>query len=256
MAVWIGTSGWNYPHWGDGAFYPCGLPVSDWLAFYAKRFPAVEINSTFYRLPSPEVLARWRKATPEHFRFTAKASRFITHMKKLASPEIHAARFLERISQLGEKLAAVLFQLPPFWKFDPHRLIAFSRFLSQQKLARRLRFAIEFRNSSWLVPDALEILRQHRIALVHADPHGFCIPRSATTDFLYLRRHGSPTPGRIAYTARELNSDARWIESQADAGRDVFCFFNNDAECAAPRNAAQLIQKIRIKKLPPRTSGH
>ena len=254
MAVWIGTTGWSYPHWGNGVFYPRGLPVADWLSFYATRYPAVEINCTFYRLPSPEALARWHEATPAHFRFTAKASRFLTHRKKLASPEIHTARFLERISVLGEKLAAVLFQLPPFWKFDRKRLIEFSRFLSQQKLAPRLRFAIEVRNASWLVPDTLEILRQHRIALVHSDPRGLSIPRDPTTDFLYLRRHGSPTPGLIAYTARELNFDARWIEGQTDAGRDVFCFYNNDTECAAPRNAAQLIaliQKIRIKKLPP-----
>ena len=123
VAVWIGTSGWNYPHWANGVFYPHGLPVRDWLAFYATRFSAVEINSTFYRLPSPEVLRRWRDATPAPFRFTAKASRFITHMKKLAEPKIHAARFLERLSELSDKLAVVLFQLPPFWKFDQTRLI-------------------------------------------------------------------------------------------------------------------------------------
>jgi uncharacterized protein YecE (DUF72 family) len=106
-----------------GVFYPRAMPVSGWLAFYATHFPTVEINSTFYRLPSPEILRRWRNATPDHFRFTAKASRFITHMKKLATPEIHAARFLDGISELGEKLATVLYQLPTFWEFDRRRWI-------------------------------------------------------------------------------------------------------------------------------------
>ena len=250
MAVWIGTSGWNYPHWANGVFYPRGLPVRDWLAFYATRFSAVEINSTFYRLPSPEVLRRWRDATPAPFRFTAKASRFITHMKKLADPKIHAARFLERISELSDKLAVVLFQLPPFWKFDRSRLIEFAQFLSRQNLAPGLRFAMEFRNPSWLVPDAFQILRDHRIALVHADTRGLSIPRTATSNFHYLRRHGSPNTGRCTYTRRKLNTDARWIQSQSIAERDVFCFFNNDAEGAGPLNAAQLIQEIQIKKLP------
>lgn len=243
MAVWIGTSGWNYPHWGNGVFYPRGLPVSEWLSFYATHFPAVEINSTFYRLPSPEVLRRWGNATPDHFRFSAKASRFITHMKKLAAPEIHAARFLERIGELGEKLATVLFQLPPFWKFDQHRLIDFAQFLSRQKLVPGLRFAIEFRHPSWLVSDTLEILRDHRIALVHSDPRGLSIPRTATTDFVYLRRHGPSTLGRIGYTNCELESDARWIARETRAAHDILCFFNNDSQGAAIHDAMQLLRR-------------
>ena len=191
------------------------MPVSGWLAFYATHFPTVEINSTFYRLPSPEILRRWRNATPDHFRFTAKASRFITHMKKLATPEIHAARFLDGISELGEKLATVLYQLPTFWEFDRRRLINFTQFLSRQNLIPGLRFTVEFHNPSWLVPDAFEILRDNRIALVHSDPRGLSIPRTFTADFFYLRRHGSPTPGRIDYTNRELESDARWIQRES-----------------------------------------
>lgn len=249
MAVWIGTCGWNYPHWGNGVFYPRGLPASDWLAFYAARFPAVEINSTFYHLPSSEVLRRWRNTTPTHFRFSAKASRFITHMKKLTAPEIHAARFLGRISELGEKLAAVLFQLPPFWTCNKQRLAEFAAYLAGQKILPGLRFAIEFRNQSWIVPPSLEILRQHGIALVHSDPPGLRIPRTATAGFLYLRRH------RPEYTDRAMENEAIRIHQHSLGGRDTLCFFNNDARCAAILDAECLTRCLNEKRHHGRGSG-
>lgn len=245
MGVWIGTSGWSYPHWGGGRFYPVGLPARRWLEFYAARFPAVEINNSFYGLPSVKSLRHWNESTPEDFRFAAKASRFFTHRKKLADPEIHLVRFLERIAALGSKLSALLFQLPPAWNFDAARLDALGRFLSHQCLVPGVRSAIEFRNPSWFAADSLKILKHHGIALVHSDHGGLSPPRIPTADFHYLRRHG-PKPGLgFSYGERTLETDARWIEKQSAAGQPVFCFFNNDAEGAAIRDAARLMRMLR-----------
>src|SRR4051794_29967734 len=122
--VFIGTSGWNYKAWAGGVFYPQGLKPAAWLEFYAHRFNSVEVNNSFYRLPERRVFETWRRGTPAHFVFPVKASRFISHMKKLLEPEEHAAMFLERAAGLGPKLHVVLFQLPPFWNFNGDRLLA------------------------------------------------------------------------------------------------------------------------------------
>lgn len=247
MAIRIGTSGWHYPHWADGIFYPRACPDSNWLGFYARRFDAVEINSTFYRLPSAKTVEAWKNATSPHFRFTAKASRFLTHMKKPARPEVSLEVFLRRISLLGEKLSAVLFQLPPFLPFDAPRLETLAACVAGQRIVPGLRAAIEFRNPSWFVPRALEILRHHGIALVHSDPPGLKIPRTCTAPFSYLRRHGSRRSAGPGYTRHELATVARWIRQLDHEGRDVFCFFNNDTCAAAPRDALAL-QKILNRK--------
>ena len=244
MSVWIGTSGWSYPHWGGGRFYPVGLPARRWLEFYAARFPAVEINTSFYGLPSVKSLEHWRKSTPENFRFVAKASRFFTHRKKLADPEIHLARFLERIAVLGTKLSALLFQLPPAWNFNPVRLDALGRYLSSQTIVPGVRSAIEFRNPSWFAADSLKILKHHGIALVHSDLGGQIHPRIPTADFHYLRRHGPKPGGGFSYGERALKTDAYWIQKQSAAGQPVFCFFNNDTEEAAVRDATLLIRML------------
>lgn len=240
MEVQIGTSGWHYSHWSDGIFYPRGFPKSLWLNYYSEKFSAVEINSTFYRLPSEQTLRAWKDATPPHFRFTAKASRFLTHMKKLASPEEPLETFLRRISLLGKKLSAVLFQLPPIRLIHASRLAAFADRVSGQGIVPGLRAAMEIRHPSWLVPGVLEILRRHDIALVHSDPAGLKIPRVSTASFAYLRRHGSRRTKGPGYTPGELESDARWIRQLGLEGRDVFCFFNNDSGGAAPRDASKL----------------
>jgi uncharacterized protein YecE (DUF72 family) len=247
MAIYVGTSGWSYPHWGHGIYYPQGLPQSEWLRFYAEIFPAVEINNTFYHLPEERIFANWRDSTPAEFRFAVKASRFITHMKKLAEPEVHVARFLEHAAALREKLSVVLFQLPSFWKFNQDRVEAFASFLSSQRIIRPMRAAIEFRHPSWLCPSVIATLRRHRIALVQSDPPGLKVPMIHTADFLYFRRH------RLRYSAAALMADASTIQEHINKARDIFCFFNNDARAAAIHDALALTKKILNKTvaLPP-----
>jgi uncharacterized protein YecE (DUF72 family) len=146
--TFIGTSGWNYKHWSGGIFYPEGIKPVDWLNYYCRHFNSVEINNTFYRLPARRVFEKWHATTPTNFTFAVKANRFITHMKKLAHPEEHVARFLENVRALGEKLHVILFQLPPYWTFDRARLEGLFNFLSRQQLVPGLRAALEVRHAS------------------------------------------------------------------------------------------------------------
>jgi uncharacterized protein YecE (DUF72 family) len=149
--VCIGTSGWHYRHWSDGVFYPAGMKPSAWLTYYGQHFDSVEINNTFYRLPDRRVFEHWHDTTPANFTFAVKASRFITHVKKLVHPEEYVARFLERASGLGEKLHVVLFQVPPSWAFNQSRLEGVCDFLSRQQIVSGLHAALEVRRALALV---------------------------------------------------------------------------------------------------------
>src|SRR5579872_5068794 len=152
--VYIGTSGWHYQHW-RGPFYPEKLPASKMLEFYTQHFDTVELNNTFYRLPPEKGLAQWRETTPAHFRFAAKGSRYLTHMKKLKDPEKGVGNFFSRVDQLGAKLGPIVFQLPPHWGADPGRLDEFL-----QSLPPRRRYAFELRDPSWHAEDVYRILRR------------------------------------------------------------------------------------------------
>jgi len=169
-----------------------------------------------------------------------KASRFITHMKKLLDPEEHVAMFLERASGLGPKLHVVLFQLPPFWKSNCTRLHALCEFIRSQRIVPGVRAALEVRNPSWLSPDCFEALRQHNVALAFTDWPALKVKEPLTADFVFLRRHGPEGLYSSDYSDALLQEDARQIRAWRAQGRDVYAYFNNDVHGYAPRNAATL----------------
>lgn len=233
-SIRVGTSGWQYPHWRDGVFYPPHWLQKEEFEYYASRLDTVEVNNTFYHLPRPETFDSWRRRAGPGFLFVLKYSRYGTHVKRLKDPDQHAGLFLERAVRLGDKLGPILVQLPPQFGLDLGRL---DDFLSA--VPARYRWAVEFRNEEWLCQSVFDLLRAHNAALcIHdnIDPH----PRIVTADFVYLRYHGGALKYRGDYPDAKLRSDAREIQSWADSGLDVLAFFNNDAGGCAPRNAMTL----------------
>ncbi len=237
-SVRIGCSGWNYKHW-RGVVYPRGLPERRWLDHYATLFDTVEINTTFYRLPAASAVAGWVEHTPSGFVFAAKASRFLTHMKRLTDMERGTRRFYERIEPLvrSPKLGPVLWQLPPNFHRNDERL---AEALAELPPGRH---AFEFRHSSWFAPEIYELLRQNGVALVIADRpdvRGFQT-RERTADFIFLRFHHGGGDGN--YSHRQLGSWARRIE---EWGRecDVYAYFNNDWAGYAVENGLWLKNRL------------
>ncbi|PYS05895.1 MAG: DUF72 domain-containing protein [Acidobacteria bacterium] len=163
--AYIGTSGWNYKHWSQGVFYPKDLKLSEWLKYFLGYFDTVEINNSFYRLPSEAVFQSWRTRVPHHFVFAVKASRFITHIKRLKDPAEPLALFFSRVKYLKERLGPILFQLPPLFRLDLDRLAIFLRALETHAVGPRRRRVIEVRDGTWLVPPVYEQLRKHNVAL-------------------------------------------------------------------------------------------
>lgn len=234
----IGTSGWSYDHW-QGGVYPRDLPADERLSFYLQRFDSVEINNSFYSLPARETLREWRDTVPADFLFAAKASRYITHMKKLKDPEESTRRFFSRISDLGDKLGPILFQLPPRWHFDAGRLAEFLDVLDRDH-----RFALEFRDHSWHTDETLQLLRDHGAAFCIFDLAGFTSPKELTADFTYLRLHGPDGAYQGSYDDKALAGWAGALSSWTDMGTDVFCYFDNDENGYAARNALRLREML------------
>jgi len=232
--VLVGTSGWSYEHW-QGVFYPEELPADHWLAYYAQRFSSVEINNSFYHLPRKKTLRRWRDAVPDDFVFCAKASRYITHMKKLKDPAKSVSAFFGRISALGDKLGPVLFQLPPNWRFNAQRLSAFLEALSSE-----FRYAFEFRDHSWLNDETYALLARHDAAFCIYELDGFLSPREVTTDFVYVRLHGPDGPYQGSYDTRVLSGWAGAFSTWSAGGKAVYCYFDNDQAGYAANNALSL----------------
>jgi uncharacterized protein YecE (DUF72 family) len=236
---YLGTSGYNYSHW-RGRFYPEELPTRDWITYYAGEFNTVELNVTFYRLPLAKTFAGWKERTPPGFTFALKGSRTVTHIRRLAGAEEPVNRLFERASGLGEKLAVVLWQLPPGLKQDLARLEDFLRLLRAHPVAGGLRHAFEFRHSSWFVPEVYRFLAQYRCALCVADGPRWPKAQEVTTDFVYVRFHGSQKLYSSGYTTEELGDWAEWIAACLSQGCDVYAYFNNDAEGHAVANAREL----------------
>lgn len=232
-SIFIGTSGWHYQHW-KGPFYPEGMQPRDFLSFYAEHFRTVEINNSFYKLPSLETMEAWRDTVPEDFVFAVKANRFITHMKKLRDPEQPLRNLYDRIKGLGEKRGPILFQLPPRWHFNPERL---AHFLSC--LAPDYRYAFEFRDPSWYDPRALELLERHGAAFCIYDLAGHESPIQVTAPFVYLRLHGPGEAYQGLYTEEALQKWAHSIRGWTEQGLDVYCYFDNDQAGYAALNAGQ-----------------
>lgn len=227
----IGTSGWSYPHW-RGVFYPDGLPASRELDFYAEHFGSVEINNTFYRLAERGTLELWHDRVPPDFVFSIKASRYITHMKKLKDPAASTARFFEPVGALGGKRGPVLFQLPPGWRFNARRLAEFLAVLPGDG-----RYTFEFRDRSWLNDDCFELLRQRGAALCIYDLAGYTSPKEITTDFVYVRLHGPGAAYGGCYDKQVLSGWAGALSAWSAKGLDIYCYFNNDEAACAVMNA-------------------
>lgn len=232
--VRIGLSGWSYAHW-RGAFYPEGLRVKDQLAYCAARFPTLEINGSFYRLPTEKAVSAWRDAVPEGFVFAWKASRYITHYRRLKDVEESLELVFGRMEGLGEKTGPALFQLPPQMKADPGRLAEFL-----QRLPKGRRVAIEFRHPSWYDEVVWALLRDHDVAFCVSDHHDAPAPWVATARFVYVRGHGPGGGYSGSYSDAELKAWAGRIRAWADAGRDAYVYFDNDIGAAAPKDAERL----------------
>jgi uncharacterized protein YecE (DUF72 family) len=230
-AARVGCSGWQYKHW-RGEFYPGDLPTSRWFDHYSSVFDTVEINNTFYRLPEATTFAKWAAGAPRHFLFAIKASRFLTHMKKLAAPEEPLQRLFSRMQPLGRHRGPVLYQLPPGWKLDRERL---EHFL--QVLPRRARHVVEFRDPSWYRSDVLELLQAHRVALCLHDMRGSATQRVRVGPFVYVRFHGASGTYSGSYSDDRLQAWAEWLHAQRASGVDTYAYFNNDVGGHAPRNA-------------------
>lgn len=236
--VRIGTAGWTYPHW-KGTFYPHDLADDERLLYYTRHFDSVEINNSFYQLPTARTLRHWRDIAPTEFRFAVKASRYITHMKKLKDPEDGLTAFLDRVAVLEHKIGPILFQMPPRWRFNEERLAAFLKALSGD-----FRYAFEFRDHSWINERTYGLLSAHGAAFCIYELNGFLSPKEITADFIYVRLHGPEGPYQGSYDARVLSGWAGSISAWARAGRDIYCYFDNDQAGYAPENAGRLRQML------------
>ena len=236
--IHIGTSGWNYKHW-LGRFYPEKIRPPDMLSFYLQHFDTVELNNSFYHLPSIKSFRTWRDTVPKHFVFAVKGSRFITHMKKLKAPKTSTRKFFTRVEKLDKKLGPILFQLPPHWTVNLKRLATFL-----ERLPETYRYAFEFREPSWFTDEVYELLRRHHVALCIYQMSGYTTPLEITTDFVYLRFHGAESTYGGSYSDSQLQMWARWIASWRDEGKESFVYFNNDPEAHAIYNAKTLIELV------------
>ena len=234
----IGTSGWNYKHWRD-VFYPPKLPASKWLAFYSQHFETVELNATFYRLPKPETFDKWYEKTPDVFTWSVKASRYITHTKRLKDCEESVHRLYEVAGLLKDKLGPILLQLPPNMTFEEDRFIGFCKNLDPS-----FKHVLEIRHPSWVDPLVFNILHENNIALCVSDTAGkYPYHEEITADFIYIRLHGSQKLYQSEYSEDELKEWGRKIRTW---NRQTYVYFDNDFEGFAVQNARRLKDILTI----------
>ncbi len=235
--IHVGTGGWHYRHWRK-CFYPDRLQANRWLQFYAQRFSCVEVNDSFHKLPSRELVSRWKAQTPETFLFAIKGSRLISYTHKLRNCEAAGSRLVQICYRLQNKLGPVLFQLPPDWKVNADRLAEFLRILP-----RGLRYVFECRDTSWHNDAVYEVLTSHTAAFCIYDLNGFRSPEQITADFVYIRLHGAAgTSG--SYSAVALRHWAERMRGWCKQGKDVFLFFTNDHAGYAVKNARTTLELL------------
>ncbi len=239
---YIGTSGWHYDHWRH-RFYPEKLTKAEWLKFYARHFTTVEVNNSFYRLPSETAFANWRDSSPDNFTFAVKVSRFITHIKRLKNTGESVDNFISRAKILEEKLGPLLYQLPPNMHRNDEVLESFLA-----TLPRGFKHVFEFRHQSWLDENVLEILHKYNVGLCVFDMPSLSCPLVATADFAYIRFHGSTGLYWSCYSDEELANWAEKLASLAGKLKEVYIYFNNDAEAFAVRNAITLRSYLQTPK--------
>ena len=240
--IWIGTSGYVYRHWRKGIFYPVGLPARQELGYYAGQFKTVELNNPFYRLPTTEMFQRWREVTPADFQFAVKASRYITHLKRLRDVAGSLDLFMERAGHLGDKLGPILFQLPPTQDLDLNLLRDFLKLLCKGP-----RCVIEFRHPSWHTNEVYQLLTTSSVALCIPVGGGLDPDRVTTAPFTYIRLHRGKEPAG-GFTLAELTSWAAQIRALRKAGKEVYVYFNNDWGGYAIRDALKLRELLGITR--------
>jgi uncharacterized protein YecE (DUF72 family) len=231
----IGTSGWHYASW-RGPFFPGELRITDQLRYYATQFPTTELNGVFYRTPTVDAVRGWREQTADGFVFAWKASRFITHWKRLSERSESSLALLEsRLAILGDKAGPVLFQLPPQFARNEERLAAFFRMLNPRR-----RYAFEFRHPSWYTPRILRLLSGENMALCISDHADAPAPWRRTADFIYLRGHGPGGRYKGHYGPATLAKWHKAIKAWRSRGFDVYVYFDNDQKSAAPLDGLRL----------------
>ena len=242
----VGCSGWNYKHW-RGPVYPSELPMRLWFEHYASFFDTVEINNSFYRLPEPATFGAWRERARGDFLYAIKASRFLTHLKRLRDPEEPVIRLFEHARELGDRFGPVLYQLPGNFHRDLPRLDAFLAVLPRTlgeiggtPKSRRLRHVIEFRHPSWYEEATFELLRTRDVALCLHDKAGSAIDAPIVGPFVYVRFHGPGGRYFGRYAFARMQSWAARLYNLAQNGCDVFAYFNNDPDGMAVFNALEL----------------
>ena len=240
--VHIGCSGWVYPHWRE-LFYPKGVPQGSWLPYYAEHFDTVEVNNTFYRLPKPQMVEGWTENSPEGFCFAVKISRYLSHIKRLTMVEDGLRRFFEPLEPLvgSGKLGPLLWQFPANFHRDSERLASALGVLPPG------RHAFEFRHDSWFTDEVYELLREHRAALVIGDESSRWVstPHVRTADWTYVRFHHGSRGRHGNYSDAEIQTWARRL-SQWRRQTEIYCYFNNDWEGYAIRNARLLKERLGV----------
>lgn len=234
MALWVGTSGYNYPEW-RGSFYPEKFPAAKMLPYYAERFPSVEINNTFYRMPVPKTLEGWSAATPQRFKLTLKVPQRITHHKRLRDCAEDVRFFLETAHTLGPKLGALLFQLPPYLRKDTALLDGFLETLPAGVVG-----AFEFRHASWMDPEVFERLRARGLALCVADSEKFSTPVEITAGYAYFRLRDE------GYTPDDITRWARVIRERTARSSDVYVYFKHEEQGKGPAFARLLLDQLAV----------
>jgi uncharacterized protein YecE (DUF72 family) len=234
QTIRIGCSGWQYKDW-RGRFYPITLPQKEWLEFYAGMLDTVEVNNSFYRLPTETTFSNWRERTPKNFLFAVKASRYLTHIKRLKEPVEPLKLFWERARRLGPKLGPVLYQLPTRWEKNEKRFFTFLDALPNDPLQ-----TIEFRDPSWYTDSVLRAIEAKGVALCLHDMPGSAPPREGIGPFIYVRFHGTETKYRGGYPDKALQEWAGWLAGQARSGKSVYAYFNNDVGGHALHDAQTL----------------
>ena len=242
LHYYVGTSGWHYDHWRH-RFYPDKLSRAKWLEFYATHFTTVELNNSFYRLPSETAVVTWRDSSPANFTFAVKVSRFITHVKRLKNSAEAVAKFTDRAKLLKEKLGPLLYQLPPSMPRDDAVLVSFL-----SALPRGLRHVFEFRHPSWLVEPVFEILRRFDAGLCVFDMPTLRAPLVTTTDIAYFRFHGRGELYAGSYSDDDLIDWAEKIAGLTTKLETVYIYFNNDIGGYALDNARTIRGCLQVKK--------
>jgi uncharacterized protein YecE (DUF72 family) len=237
--ILVGTSGWSYRSW-RGPFFPEKLAARLHLQFYAEHFPTTELNGVFYRTPTEEAVRGWAEQTPDDFVFAWKASKFITHWKRLKDTSRNSLDLLEsRLRLLRGKVGPILFQLPPQFTKDRERLAAFLKMLRVKR-----EYAFEFRHPSWYENDILDLLRDNNVSLCISDHHDAPSPWAVTAEHIYVRGHGPQGRYRDHYSDQALAKWSRWLKDQRRRGHHSYVYFDNDQKSAAPKDAARLMELL------------